>query len=320
MGKNNKNKTIVLQGNWSEYSFKPLLSSSRLRKISKFSRVYKGFSTDGKPVVVKVLPDDIAKDAYSLECFKKEINWFGAHPNLLAPFEYIFQENRHFLISEMVQAIDISYYRRHKRFFKRKRIKLAIDCGLQLLDAVEHLHNKGVIHADIKPANVMLMTNRRKRIDLSNPVFQLIDFGMVRKIGEIPQSSKKTQRPFVLVYSPPEQVLGFHELVGIHSDLYNIALLMYEMITTKPAYESNLSVKLMNLQTSFPLPNNKTIPSELMCILHKAASKYHFKKPPNHYKRDAIYHRLQIGIENRYHSASEFRQALKEFQRSYYRE
>jgi len=320
MSKSNKNKTIVLQGNWSEYTFKPLLSSSRLRKISKFSRVYRGTSNEGKPVVVKVLPDEIAKDPYSLDCFKKEVNWFGTHPNILAPFEYIIQDNRHFLISEMVQGINLGYYYRHKRLFKKNRIKLALKCGLQLLDAVEYIHNKGLIHADIKPANVMLLTSRRKRIDVNNPFFQLIDFGMVRRAGEIPQSNKKTQRPFVLVYSPPEQVLGFHELIGFHSDLYNIALLMYEMITKEPVYESNLSVKLMNLQTSFPLPNNKTIPSELMNILHKAASKYHFKKPPNHYKRDAIYHRLQLGIENRYHSANEFRQALKEFEHLYFRE
>ena len=55
-----KHKTIVLQGEWSEYTFKPLLPSSHLRKISKFSRVYRGTSAEGKHVVIKVLPDDTA--------------------------------------------------------------------------------------------------------------------------------------------------------------------------------------------------------------------------------------------------------------------
>ncbi len=314
-------KTIILKGEWNEYTFKPLIDSSRLRKISKFSRVYKGTSTEGKPVVIKVLPDDMAKIPLMVEYFKNEINWFGLHPNITAPFEYIIQDNRHFLISEYLQAIDLGYYYKHKLVFKKMRVRMALHCGLQLLDAVECLHNKGMIHADIKPANVLLFTNRRKRPDYKNPIFQLIDFGLVREAGK-PQGEvkKKAQRPFVLVYSPPEQVLGFHELTSFHSDLYNIALLMYEMITKEPAYESKLSVKLMNLQTSFPLPKNKTIPAELMWILHKAASKYHFKKPPNHYKREAIYHRLKLGIEQRYQTAAEFREALRQFQQSYFKE
>lgn len=317
----NKHKTIVLKGNWNEYTFKPLLAKSRLRKISKFSRVYHGLSDDGKPVVIKVLPDDMAKDPVVVESFKNEINWFGLHPNLLAPYEYIIHENRHFLISEYLQAINLSYYYRHKKLFKKRRIRMALQCGLQLLDAVECMHNQGMIHADIKPANIMLLTVKRKRPDYYNPYFQLIDFGMVRKAGSLPPySKKKTQRPFVLVYSPPEQVLGFHELVGYHSDLYNIALIMYELIAKVPAYDSNISVKLMNLQTSFPLAHNKSIPPELMTILHKAASKYHFKKPPNHYNREAIYHRLKLGIEQRYQSTIEFRKALLLFKRNYFKD
>ncbi len=316
-----KHKTIVLQGKWSEYTFKPLLPSSHLRKISKFSRVYRGTSTEGKHVVIKVLPDDMAKMPLMVKYFKNEINWFGLHPNISAPFEYIVQDNRHFLISEFLQAIDLSYYNKRTMFFKKKRIKMALNCGMQILDAVESMHNKGIIHADIKPANVMLLTNRRKRPDYQNPIFQLIDFGLVREAGKSQGKFKKiAQRPFVLVYSPPEQVLGFHELTGFHSDLYNIALLMYEMITKKPAYESKLSVKLMNLQTSFPLPTNKSIPAELMRILHKAASKYHFKKPPNHYKRDTIYHRLKLGIEQRYQTAAELKEALRQFKQGYLKE
>jgi hypothetical protein len=142
---------------------------------------------------------------------------------------------------------------------------------------------------------------------------------MARKVGEVPpQNSGRSKRPFVLVYSPPEQVLGFHNLMGFHSDLYNIALLIFEMVVKESAYESNLSVKLMNLQTSFPLPVKKVIPPELMEILLKGAAKYHFKKPPNHYSRDEIYDRLCTGIEQRFKNAAEFREALLRFQKNYF--
>lgn len=316
-----KNQQIlILHGQNSDYLFDPLASKSQIRKISKFSRVFKGESSDGTQVVIKMLPANLAKNPYEVERFKNEIDWYGLHPNIIAPFEYIFQEGKHYLISEFVQSIDLGYYLKHRRAFKRTRIRMALACGLQLLDALETLHQKGYIHTDIKPSNVLLLTNRAGYPDYKNPQFQLIDFGMVRKSGEIPPPlSERNRRPFVLVYSPPEQVLGFHELTGFHSDLYNVALLLYEMITKEPAYESHLSVKLINLQTSFPLPEKKVIPKPLMDILIKAAAKHHFKKPPNHYNRQEVYHRLMLGIEQRFSSADTFRQALENFYSNYFK-
>jgi serine/threonine-protein kinase len=314
-----KQHTIVLHGQNADYRFNPRSSKSQLRKVSKFSRVYKGESSDGKPVVIKMLPSDLSKNAATVQQFRNEINWYGLHPNLLAPFEYIFQDGRHFLIADYVRSIDLGFYLRYVRTFKKTRIKLAITCGLQLLDALEAIHNLGYLHGDIKPANVLLQTRRMRFINLKQPHFQLIDFGMVHKCGELSQTlNERTRRPFVLVYSPPENVLGFDDLVGYHSDLYHVALLIYEMITKEPPYASRLSVMIMNLQTSFPLPERKVIPKPLMDVLSKAASKHHFKKPPNHYPKKEVYQKLSDAIANRYHTVHEFRQALLDFRNSYF--
>lgn len=316
-----RNKRIVLNGQNEDYIFYPFSSKSHLRKVSKFSRVFKGESSEGKLVVIKMLPYEMSKRSQDVDRFKNEINWYGVHSNLLAPFEYIYQDNHHYLILEYLKNIDLGYYIRYKRIFLQNRIRLALECGLQLLDAVESLHNNGFIHCDIKPANVLFLTNRAGIPYYKDPQFQLIDFGMVRKAEMAPLSVHgHSKRQFALIYSPPEQVFGFHDLTSFHSDLYNIAFLIYEMIIKEPAYDSNISVKLMNLQTSFPLAVRKIIPTELMDILLKAASKYHFKKPPAHYTRNDVYQKLSVGIEKRYKSANEFRQALLSFRDNYFKE
>ena len=97
-------KKIILNGVNEDYIFYPHSSKSYLRKVSKFSRVFKGESSEGKAVIVKLLPSEMAKNQLDVENFKRELDWYGVHPNLLAPFEYIFQDDRHYLISEYVQS------------------------------------------------------------------------------------------------------------------------------------------------------------------------------------------------------------------------
>lgn len=319
MFKRNNHKSIELTGKACIYSFMPYVQLALIRKISKFSHVYKGISSLGNDVVVKVLPERYAFDPVIVQCFKDEVHWSGKHENILAPVEYLYQHNKHFLISNYQPSIDLAYYLKYKRLFYKTRLKMALECGLQLLDAVSCLHSEGYIHSDIKPSNVLLTTIKRSKPDYQYPQFLLIDFGLVRKAGQTPHAQQKNfEHPFVLVYSPPEQVLGVHELTSYPSDLYNIALLIYEMITKEPVYESHLSVKLMYLQTSYPLPEHKLIPYELMAILKKAAAKYHFKKPPNHYSRKEVFDRLAWGITQRYQSADEFKQALLTFKNNYF--
>jgi len=315
-----KKKKIVLHGLNRDYIFYPYSTKSFIRKASKFSKVYKGETSEGNTVVIKLLPSELAKIPENIETFKNEINWCGMHQNLLAPYEYLYQDEKHYLISDFVKNINIGYYIRYRWKFLQKRIKLAIECGLQLLDAVEIMHNKGYIHTDIKPANVLFASNKLKIPNYKNPHFYLIDFGMARKAGQKPSYvSKNSKRQFVLSYSPPEMVLGFYDLTSFHSDLYNIAFIIYEMITKEPVYKSEMSVKVINLQTSYPLPEKKIIPNDLMRILSKAANKYHFKKPPAYYSQAEVYEKTKYAILQRYQTAAEFKKDLIEFKNKYFK-
>ncbi len=303
---------VDLTGINGQYRFIPGTRNLLLNRVSKFSRVYLGVNGEGHRVIVKVLPDELSHQSPEIERFKNETVWYNQHHGLAAPFEYIVSDNRHYLVAEYLPSHDLGWFIKQRWIRQKVRVKLAVQCGFQLLDAIDVIHNKGMIHTDIKPSNVLLL--KRSYSGNHYPEFKLIDFGLVRPVNQLPaMTNRKGELPFALVIAPPEQVLGFYELMGFHSDLYNIAILMYEIITGEPVYQSDLTVKLINLQTSFPLPDTKLIPVELLQILKKAAAKYHFRKPPNHYKRHEVKERLILAIADRYKNAMEFKADLETF-------
>ncbi len=309
-----KPNIVVLHGQAEDYLFSPHARKARLRKTAKFSQVYKGTSSEGKAIVVKTLSDELAKDPIEVALFRGECNWYNVHPNLLAPFEYILQDGRHYLIAEYLPGITVSTFVKKRVRYKNTRIQLAIQCGLQLLDAVEAMHQRGKIHSDIKPANVMLCADEKGHVSYKHPRVRLLDFGLSRLASTPPiQNPNRPKRPFVLIYSPPEQVMGFHDLCTYASDLHNIALLLYEIMVKEPVFTSKLSVNIMLLQSSYPLPAKKVIPQEFMRILQKAAHKHHFKRPPNHYKKSEVHRHVKEALAERYPTADAFRQDLLAF-------
>ncbi len=308
-----KETTITLYGKNDEYYFKPHSENAKIRKTSKFSSVFKGISGKGNEVIIKALIKELAYDPLEVELFKNETQWFNSHHNIIAPYEYIYQNGRHYLIIEYVPGIDMGIYIKKKRNILQKRVNLALECGLQILDALEFIHHKGIIHADIKPANIMLLKNNKGKIDIAKPEFNLLDFGMIREANMPPPVTNSPKPHFVLRYSPPEQVLNFHNLTSFHSDIHNLALLMYEIIIKEPVYNSAISMLLINLQLSHPISVKKQIPTELMRVLQKATTKPKFTKPHNHYKRSEAYSLVEEAVTKRYQSAEEFRKALLTF-------
>ena len=147
-------------------------------------------------------------------------------------------------------------------------LEQSVSIALQLCEALNYLHGKGILHKDLKPSNVLLLPQDR-------PI--LLDFGIAqgREHAEGEKDAGHSEVFGTVNYFSPEQAKG--EELDSRTDIYSMGVLLYEMLTGRLPFqgEDNLSVALMHLHQP-PIPPreiNEKIPESLNRIVLKALSK-----------------------------------------------
>lgn len=245
--------------------------------------VYKAKDTLlGRTVAVKVLRDQFVQDDTFVDRFRREAQ-AGArlsHPNIVSIYDVGRHEDDHYLVMEYVEGTNLKEIIKEKGPLEEDEV---IRLGLQLCEAMEHAHENGLIHRDIKPHNI-LITDRGK--------VKVTDFGIARAC-----TSETITFAGSLVgsvhYFSPEQARGGS--ADIQSDIYSASVVLYETATgTLPFIaESPVSVALKQISEE-PVPPshiNPSISPELEEIILKGMN----KKP-----------------EDRFSSAGEMKQALEQ--------
>jgi serine/threonine protein kinase/tetratricopeptide (TPR) repeat protein len=132
---------------------------------------------------------------------------------------------RPYFVMELVKGVPITQFCDDHRLTTRERLALFLD----VCDAVQHAHHKGIIHRDIKPTNVMVVSHDGK------PVVKVIDFGVAKSIGQ-QLTDKTVYTQFVQLigtplYMSPEQAGESGLDVDTRSDIYSLGVLLYELLT-----------------------------------------------------------------------------------------
>ncbi|MDA1230334.1 MAG: serine/threonine-protein kinase [Planctomycetota bacterium] len=149
----------------------------------------------------------------------------------------------------------------------------AVEILKQVASAVQHAHRHGIIHRDLKPGNVL--------IDHGGTAF-VTDFGLARDVS---QSSELTQTGELLgtpQYMSPEQARGQTSLIGESTDIHAIGLLLFEMLTGRPAFIStspaDVLVRLLNEDPPLLRSFDRRIPRDLETICQKSLQKFPEKR------------------------------------------
>ena len=206
--------------------------------VGGMSVVYKAYDNVGDRIVaVKILKEEFSNNDEFKRRFKNESKAIAllSHPNIVKVYDVNFGEKIQYIVMEYIDGITLKEY-----INKQGAITWndALFFMTQILRAVQHAHDKGIVHRDIKPQNIIL---------LSTGDIKVTDFGIAR----FSRSETKTlteQAIGSVHYIAPEQAKG--ELTDEKADIYSLGVVLYEMLAGDVPFEADsaVSVALMQLQ------------------------------------------------------------------------
>ena len=235
--------------------------------------VYEGVHREtGEPAAIKLLAAGMAQEEDFRVRFEAEIEALRKlnHPNIVRLFGFGEQEGRLFYAMELVDGNSLEEeLQRGRRFDSREVVRI----GIETCRALRHAHDRGIIHRDIKPGNLLLATDG---------AVKLSDFGIARLFGY----SKLTSAGNVLgtaEYMAPEQADG--RPVDMRADLYSLGALMYALLARRPVFRGKSLPEVLHKQRfEAPEPLRKfapDVPEELDRIIEQLLAKDPDQRIPN---------------------------------------
>lgn len=225
-----------------------------------------------RTVAIKVLRPTLTSDPTFLERFRAEsINIANLqHPNIVTVHDMNYDPatQSHYMIMEFVDGQDL------KRYIKDHgalSVELALRIAIGICAGIGYAHRAGLVHADVKPQNVLLANTARSQ-DL---LVKVTDFG----IAQVLSNTMPIEREQVVWGSPhyfaPEQARG--DKPSAASDVYAIGIVLFEMLTGRLPYtgSSQAELSLAHLQERIPHVNafNRDVPEEISRVVYKTMSK-----------------------------------------------
>lgn len=241
----------------------------------------------GRNVAIKILRPSLTQDVSFLERFHNEARSIAnlSHPNIVTVHDFGSDEGAYYIVMELVDGMDL------KKIIKAEgalAVERALNLAIQICAGIGYAHRSGLVHADVKPQNVLLT---------SNEVVKVTDFGIAQALSD----TQPQQRAEVVWGSPhyfaPEQARG--EQPSPASDVYAIGIVMFEMLTGRLPYSGYNQQELAMAHIKQPVPMvtdiNPQVPAELARIVAKVMS----KTPNDRYRTaDQLKHVLESYRDN----------------------
>ena len=260
----------------------------------------------GRSVAIKLLPEATRQDPAALERFWREARTASSlnHPGICTIYELNESGDQPFIVMELLegQSLDKLYYHRSMPYPK------LLDFGVQVADALDAAHKKGVLHRDIKPGNIFLSPSGQVKI---------LDFGLAKLeegyaapgTARGDKSDATVAEPFAndrltspgsaigtIAYMSPEQARG--EALDGRSDVFSLGVVLYELATAQHPFSGSTTAvtfdRILNYAPTAPVSLNSDLPPEFEETLNKT---------------------LEKDRELRLQSAAELRAELKRLQR-----
>ncbi len=240
--------------------------------IGGMSVVFRAYDLlEDREVSLKVLRADRLGDQESRRRFYNESRAIAlmSHPNIVNVYDVNFEGRLQYIVMEYVDGVTLKDRMDQKGALSPEE---AIHYLRQILSALSHAHERGVVHHDIKPENILL---------LSDATVKVTDFG-IASVPNFEGDSMSDEAVGSVHYISPEQARG--DVTDKKSDLYSVGVMMYVMLTGKLPFDAPSSVDVARMQVEKPpYPPCKLIP-QLPIGFQQVIFRAMAKKPSQRYQ------------------------------------
>ncbi len=240
------------------------------------AKVYKALQPKlDRYVAIKVMLKHLSEDKDFVGRFEREAAVVARlrHPNIVQVYDFDHYNQQYFMVMEYVEGPtlkqELKTRRQHKQTFSLAEIARFFTA---LASAVDYAHTQGMIHRDLKPANVMMTKNGQ---------VVLTDFGIARIVGGASHTLTGTMTG-TPSYMSPEQGKG--ERGDERSDIYSLAVMLYEMVVGRAPYDADTPFAIVMKHITAPIPSPRSLNPQLPESVEQVIVKGLSKEPEDRYQ------------------------------------